>query len=432
MNPESLLPTEEQYLFCIRCGQCVTECPTFRVTLKETQSPRARVMLIRKFLEGELSPSPNFVDQIYSCLDCLACNAVCPVGIKPADLALQMRAYLHKTQPQPWIKPLVFRGYFTHPRLIELSMLPLVLYQRLGLQRLLHSLKVNSLLPAQLRDLERLLPNPLPFRPLRASLPELIPAKGERTHKVGFFLGCFQNTVFARGSAASIKVLAENGCEIFMPKDVRCCGMPHLGYGELDTFLELARHNIALFEREDLEAIVTDCATCGSTLKEYGHYFKDNPEWGERAEKFSLKVRDVSEFLLEIGFRKPARKLPVKVTYHDPCHLRRGQGVWKQPRLILEASVEEFVEMEGADTCCGSAGTQILTHYETSTAILEGKITRLEASGASVLATGCPGCQLQLGLGAKKRGLKAQVLHPVELLDLAYSYSSDDAQEERC
>ncbi len=425
MKAESLLPTEEQYLFCIRCGQCVTECPTFRVTLKETQSPRARVMLVRKFLEGELAPGPNFVDQIYSCLDCLACNAICPVGIKPADLALQMRAYLHKTQPQPWIKPLVFKGYFTRPRLIELSMLPFVFYQRLGLQRLIHSLGINRLFPAQLRDLERLMPNHLPFRPLRASAPERIPAKGEKRRKVGFFLGCFQNTVFARGAAASLRVLTENGCEIFMPKDVRCCGMPHLGYGELDTFLDLARHNIALFEREELEAIVTDCATCGSTLKEYGKYLKDDPEWAERAEKFSRKVRDVGELLVEIEFRKPARKLPLKVTYHDPCHLRRGQGVWKQPRQILEASVEEFVEMEGADTCCGSAGTQILTHYETSSAILEGKMKRVEASGATVLATGCPGCQLQLGLGAKKRGLRVQVLHPVELLDLAYALEGE-------
>lgn len=420
MNAEALLPTEEQYLFCIRCGQCVTECPTFRVTLKETQSPRARVMLIRKFLEGELTPSPNFVDQIYSCLDCMACNVICPVGIKPADLALQMRAYLHKTQPQPWIKPLVFRGYFTRPRLIELSMLPFLLYQRLGFQRLLYTLRVNRLFPAQLRDLERLLPNPLPFRPLRSSLPERIPAKGERKRKVGFFLGCFQNTVFARGSAASIGVLKENGCEVFMPKDVRCCGMPHLGYGELDTFLELARHNIALFD-EELDAIVTDCATCGSTLKEYGKYLKDDPDWGERAEEFSRKVRDINEFLVEVGFRKPARRLPLKATYHDPCHLRRGQGVWKQPRQILAAAVEEFVEMEGADTCCGSAGTQILTHYKTSVAILEGKMEKVKASGAEVLAAGCPGCQLQLGLGIRKLGLKVQVLHPVELLHLAYT-----------
>ncbi len=425
MNAKSLLPTEEQYLFCIRCGQCVTECPTFRVTLKETQSPRARVMLIRKFLEGELPPSPNFVDQIYSCLDCMACNAICPVGIKPADLALQMRAYLNKTQPQPWIKPLVFRGYFTRPWLIELSMLPFILYQRLGLQRLLHSLGIDRLLPAQLRDLEKLLPNPLPLRPLRSSLPERIPAKGERKLRVGFFLGCFQNTVFARGSAASIRVLAENGCELFMPKDVQCCGMPHLGYGELDTFLELARHNIALFEGEELDAIITDCATCGSTLKEYGKYLKDDPDWGERAEKFSHKVRDINEFLVEVGFRKPARKLPLKVTYHDPCHLRRGQGVWKQPRQILEAAVEEFVEMEGADTCCGSAGTQILTHYKTSAAILEGKMEKVGASGAEVLATGCPGCQLQLGLGVRKKGLKVQVLHPVELLDLAYAFENE-------
>ncbi len=420
------LPSEEQYLFCIRCGRCVPECPTYQVSLRETQSPRARVMLVRKLIEGELEPTHNFVDQIYSCLDCLACNEVCPVGIRPADLALQMRAYLHRTQPQPWFKPLLFRGYFFHPGRIELSMLPMAIYHRLGLQKLFHATRLNRLLPSQLRDLERLLPNPVPLVPLRHRLPEVIPAKGERRYRVAFFLGCFQNTVFAEASHASIKALTENGCEVVLPKDVKCCGMPHLGYGDAPTFGELARHNIALFEKlDDVDAIVTDCATCGSTLKEYGHLLRDDPEWAERAEEFSRKVRDISEFLVEIGFREPARKLDLRVTYHDPCHLRRAQGVWKQPRQILEAAVSDFVEMEKPNTCCGSAGTQLITHYETSTAILEGKMERVAATEAAVLTAGCPGCQLQLGLGAKRKGLKLRVAHPVQLLAEAYEREQD-------
>ncbi|RLC79679.1 MAG: hypothetical protein DRI61_07370 [Chloroflexi bacterium] len=417
------LPSEEQYLFCIRCGRCLPECPTYRVTLKETHSPRARVMLVRKFVEGELEPSPNFIDQIYRCLDCLACNEVCPVGIKPADLALQMRAYFHRTQPQPWFKPLLFRGYFPHPGRIELSMLPVAIYQRLGLQKLLHSLKLNRLFPAQLRDLERLLPNPIPLRPLRHRLPETIPAQGERRYRVGFFLGCFQNTVFAEVSWASIQVLTRNGCEVVMPKDVRCCGMPHIGYGDIPTFVELARYNISLFEGLVVDAIVTDCATCGSTLKEYGKYLGDDPKWAERAQKFSGKVRDVSEFLVEIGFEEPARQLRARVTYHDPCHLRRGQGVWKEPRQVIEAAVTDFIEMEAPDTCCGAAGTQLITHYETSVAILDGKMERVAATGAEILAAGCPGCQLQLGLGIQHRNLKMRVVHPVQLLAEAYGFA---------
>ena len=188
--------------------------------------------------------------------------------------------------------------------------------------------------PRQLRDLEAMLPH-LPQRPLRQVLPEVTAASGESKYRVGFFLGCAQSLMFAEESAASVRVLARNGCTVITPKETVCCGMPARGYGRQDLVREQARINIDLFEKADVEIIVTDCATCGSTLKDYGALLADDPAWAERAAAFSAKVRDVSEFLMSIPLEKPAGRLEARVTYHDPCHLRRGQGVWKQPRALL-------------------------------------------------------------------------------------------------
>ncbi|MCI0478383.1 MAG: (Fe-S)-binding protein, partial [Anaerolineales bacterium] len=291
------LPSEEQYRACIRCGLCLSVCPTYRETLRETDSPRARLMMLRKVIAGELEISRGFTDKMYRCLDCLACNAICPVGIKPGDLALQARYLIHQAKPQPWIKPLIFRGYFPNAGLMEFSMLPMLVYQRLGLQKLAHKLGVTKLLPAQLRDVERMLPA-LPARPLRQRLTTTTPARGARQYRVAFFLGCFQNTIFGDASAATVRVLAENGCEVITPKNTRCCGMPQLGYGDFETARALARHNIAILEKLDADVIVTDCATCGSTLKVYSHtLLADDPEHSERARAFSAKVKDVAEFL---------------------------------------------------------------------------------------------------------------------------------------
>jgi len=434
-------PTAEQVLYCIRCGLCLAVCPTYRAHLKETESPRGRVMLARKALEGELELTSNFNDQMQKCMACLACNAICPVGIKPADLALNMRYVAEQVESSAW-KERLFGGVLPHPRRLEWGTLPLRLYQNLGLRWLANRLRITRLLPAQLRDLERQLPQ-LPRRPLRGSLPEVTPpwsgaasaphsaaqqtGGAAKPQRVGFFLGCAQNLLFAQESAASVRVLARNGCEIVVPRDVQCCGMPAIGYGRQDEMRAMARHNIAVFERWEVDVIVTDCATCGSTLKEYGHYLARDPDWAERAAAFSHKARDISEFLAQIPLQKPRGRVEGRVTYHDPCHLVRGQGVAAQPRKLLQLiDGLELVEMEEADWCCGSAGSQLITHYEDSLAILERKIDNVEATRADYVASGCPGCQMQLSVGLKRRGLasRMQVVHPVLLLDRAYHTES--------
>ncbi len=415
------LPSEEQYLACIRCGLCLSVCPTYRETLRETDSPRARLMLFRKVIAGELEMSHGFTDKMYRCLDCLACNAICPVGIKPGDLALAARSVIHQAKPQPWIKPLIFGGLFPNASLMETCMMPMLLYQRLGIQRVVNTLGLTRRLPTRLRDYERMLPS-LPVRSLRHRLPETTPARGPRKYRVAFFLGCFQNMIFADASAATVRVLARNGCEVVTPKNVKCCGMPHLGYGDVATARALARHNIDILEKLDADAIITDCATCGSTLKEYGaHLLADDAEYRDKARAFSVKVKDVAEFLGAIPLREPEHPLKTRVTYHDPCHLRRGQNVWREPRRLLQLAGAELIELREADWCCGSAGTQAITHYASSMQILARKTENVAKTNAAIITAGCPGCQLQLGLGAQRAGLKVQVQHPIQLLDRAYN-----------
>ncbi|MGC8780527.1 MAG: (Fe-S)-binding protein [Anaerolineae bacterium] len=468
-------PPESAYLNCIRCGLCLAVCPTYREYLTETASPRGRVALARKGLEGELALSSNLFEQMYACFDCLACNEICPVGIRPADLALALRETQEALQPARWKRPL-FRGLIPHPGRLELATLPLRLYERLGLRRLIYALGLRRFLPGRLADLEAMLPR-LPQRPLRHHLPAIVypadsspcveahlpPApfslrfagkeggrgkkssplpvgegpgvrsvvpvgegpgarsQGPKGRRVGFFLGCAQNTLFAEESAATVRVLARNGCTVITPRETKCCGMPARGYGDGEAARGQARFNIALFERVDVDVIVTDCATCGSTLREYAALLADDPAWAGRAAAFSRKVRDVSEFLMSLPPEKPAGRIEARVTYHDPCHLRRGQGVWREPRALLQLiDGLEFVELPEADWCCGSAGSQLITHYETSLRVLDRKMTNLAATGAQIIASGCPGCQMQLITGARRRGLKIEVTHPIVLLDRAY------------
>jgi glycolate oxidase iron-sulfur subunit len=419
MNADLHTPDESTYLNCIRCGLCLAVCPTYREDLKETASPRGRVALARKGLEGELELTPNLIEQMYSCFTCMACNDICPVGIKPAELVTAMRFVQEQRQPAGW-KKILFESLIPHPERMEATTLPLRLYQTFGIRRLVYALGLTSLLPKQIRDMEAMLPR-LPQRPLRQALPKITNAHKEAKYRVGFFLGCAQSLLFAEESAATVRVLSRNDCTVITPPEVACCGMPALGYGRVDLVRAQAKHNIALFEQCEVDVVVTDCATCGSTLKEYGFYLKDDPIWAENAAAFSQKVRDISEFLAEIPLKKPQGRFQARVTYHDPCHLRRAQKVWKQPRALLGLiDGLEFIELPESDWCCGSAGSQLITHYETSLQVLDHKIDNLESTRAQVIASGCPGCQMQLKTGIQRRGLDVRIVHPVTLLDEAY------------
>jgi glycolate oxidase iron-sulfur subunit len=403
-------PPEDEYLNCSRCGLCLSVCPTYREYLSETSSPRGRVALARKGLQKELELNPNLIEQMYACFDCLACNQICPVGIHPASLALAMRSIEEQQHPSAW-KKVVFENLLNRPEQIDLASWPLRLYRTIG-----------ERFGAKLGDLAAMLP-PLPQQSLRQTLPAVSPAIGESRYKVGFFIGCAQNLIFADDSAACVRVLTANHCSVLTPKQAVCCGMPARGYGRQDLLLEHARRNIEIFEKSNVDTIITDCATCGSTLKDYGDLFSDDREWAAKAAAFSSKVRDISEFLATIPLEKPAVPIKARITYHDPCHLGRGQGVKDQPRQLLKM-IEgiEFVELPESDWCCGSAGSQLITHYETSLKVLNRKMENFKHTQAEIIATGCPGCQMQLNVGARKHGLDVQVTHPIRLLDQAYGY----------
>lgn len=418
-------PTQADVNYCIRCGLCLSVCPTYKHSLRETESPRGRVALVAKAIEGELDLTRNFKDHMYRCLECLACNDICPVGIKPADLCLEARYAIHQATPVPPLKPILFRGVFPHTGLLELLTKPVAFYERSGLRKAANTMGVTKVLPSQLRDMERMLPQKLPLRGTRHQLPDVVVARGERRAHIAYFLGCVQGVMMAEGCKATVEVLAENGCDVVIPANVKCCGMPMLGYGFKDEAREMARHNIDLLLGLNVDTIVTDCATCGSSLKEYPHWLADDPDYAQRAEQFAAKVRDISEFLVEIGIRPPAGKVHARVTYHDPCHLCRAQGIREQPREMLRAAGVELVEMEGADTCCGSGGTQLITHYHTSLGVLETKMDRISETEAEIIASGCPGCQMQLAVGAKRRELDVKVIHPSQILAQAYRNEKD-------
>jgi glycolate oxidase iron-sulfur subunit len=415
----NLIPSEEQYLNCVRCGLCLAVCPTYQLYKNEADSPRGRVALARKNLQEELALNQILMARLDGCLLCLACDEICPVGIKPAQLAMQMRAITESRRPAAW-KKTVFRKIVAKPKNMAMLTLPLKVYEKFGLRSFAQRVRLNRLLPQRIRDLEYSLP-PRFSTHTSKKLPVFSPARTQKKYEVGFFLGCAQDLLFRETSAATIRVLNHNDCDVTTPRNVVCCGMPADGHGLHDLALEHARQNIAVFEEKNYDFIVTDCATCGSKLRGYAIMLKDDPQWQQRAENFSSKVRDISEFLLSIPLKKPSGEIHASITYHDPCHLRRGQNVWQQPRELLKFIPGiELQEMEEAGTCCGSGGSHLISHYPTSSAILEKKVEDILKTGATMVASGCPGCQMQLNAGLRRKGLAIQVTHPIVLLDQAY------------
>jgi glycolate oxidase iron-sulfur subunit len=374
--------------------------------------------------QGHLPLSNAVAEHLYHCLDCRACETVCPSQVRVGEQVVQARFQVEQRRPQHWLKRFVLRELMTRPEWLELSMWPLRFYQWLGLQRLVRATGLVRLLPKPLQVMEGLLPA-LPIRPLRQQLPEITPALGERSYRVGFFLGCVMSLVFAKTSAKTVAVLAENGCEVVLPKAQKCCGAPHAGEGDADTLKRLARHNVDLFLRYPLDYIVADCAACSAQTKEYAHLLRDEPEYAERARRFADMVRDVTELLTEIPLRQPPSEVHARVTYHEACHLCHAQGVSQQPRDLLRSVPGlDLVELKEATWCCGSAGVYNLTHPERAQQILDRKLDNIAASGAETVAVGNPGCLLQLQAGVRERGLAVRVVHPVELLAEAYRQPS--------
>jgi glycolate oxidase iron-sulfur subunit len=387
-------------------------------------SPRGRIYLIKAVDEERLAMTPNFVEHMYLCLDCRACETACPSHVQFGDLMEKARGQIERRLPRPWperlLRRLVFQELFPHPRRLEFLSTLLRVYQRSGLQALVRQLDLLDLFPGLLQRLESTLPEGL-GRPFSRSVPATLPGQPPVTRRVGFFTGCVMNLFFTEVHHASARVLQTNGCTLWLPAQQVCCGALHMHAGEREPARQLARQNILAFEQQGLDAIVNNAAGCGAQLKSYGELLADDPAFADRAHRFSAQVQDVSECLAHEPLRGPLGPVPRRVAYDDPCHLLHAQRIRQQPRELLQCIPDlQLVPVTDADFCCGAAGIYNLTHHELSMRILARKMEHIAAARPDVIATGNPGCMMQLRVGVQQASLDIPVVHPIELLDASY------------
>jgi len=423
--PRSAVPGQtlvyEDYARCIHCGLCLNACPTYRLWNLEADSPRGR---IHQMIQVELNQQPitdSFVDHIDKCLDCRACETACPSGVEYGKLVEHARARIERDYSRSWLatvtRNFVFRHLLPEPhRLIDFAYV-IRLYQRSGLQAIARGIGILKLLG--LAERERLLPR-IDDNFFFGRLGSTFSAAGPRRARVAFFAGCVANVTFSQLNEATVRVLTANGCEVVVPKEQFCCGALAAHAGVRDAARDLTRKNLTAFLCEDFDAIITNSAGCGSTLKEYDHLFSpDEPEHAQ-ARAFAGKTRDVTEFLAAFGLTAKMKPLPIRVTYQDSCHLLHGQKIREAPRALLHAIPNlDFVELPYSEICCGSAGIYNVTQTETSLELLAGKMHHVKSTGAQTIVTANPGCLLQLRAGASIHRSNQEVLHVVELLDRA-------------
>jgi len=415
-------PDTELYLDCVHCGFCLPTCPTYLVLGNEMDSPRGRIWLIRSAAEGKTGITDSFAKHMNLCLLCRACETACPSGVKFGFLMEAARGQVERHYRYPpadrRFRDLILHTFTDLRRLRAMTSL-LRFYQSCGLQKLVRASGILRAL-GRLGRMENLLPA-IPDQRLRTELPEIVPAKGERRGRAGLLTGCVQRFFFAQVNSATARVLSENGYEVVVPRDQGCCGSLLVHEGERERAKELARKTIDTFERAGVDVVVVNAAGCGSVMKEYWELLHTDPAYAEKATAFSRKVRDVSQLLAQVPLNGRLQPLSLTVTYHDACHLAHGQKVRQEPRTILKAIPGlQLVELKESDVCCGSAGIYNLLYPDLAQQFLDRKIERIQETGAEVVVSGNPGCTLQIEKGLKERGLKIQVLHPVELLDRSY------------
>jgi len=418
-----LIPIYEDYARCIHCGLCLNACPTYRLWNLEADSPRGRIHQMIHVEQGNVPVTDSFVDHIDKCLDCRACETACPSGVEYGKLVEYARARIERDYKRPLLsriaRDVTYRRLLPYPKRIAAVARLLRFYQRSGLQSLARSIGILKLLGLDKR--EQLLPR-VDSNFFYDQLGKTFPSSGERRARVAFFAGCVANVTFAELNAATIRVLTANGCDVVVPDGQLCCGALAAHAGIRDVARELARKNLSAFVLNDVDAIVTNAAGCGSTLKEYNHLFTaDEAEYGQ-AVVFAKKTRDVTEFLAAVGLSAPVKALPLRVTYQDSCHLLHGQKVREAPRKLLRAIPGlDLVELPHSDLCCGSAGVYNVTQTEASLELLGEKMRCASATRAQIIATSNPGCLLQMRAGAEMHHTNQQVLHVIELLDQAIS-----------
>lgn len=414
-------PTYEDFARCIHCGLCLNHCPTYRLWGLEADSPRGRIRQMFHVKHFGVLPSERYVEHIDQCLDCRACETACPSGVEYGKLVEFSRAQIEQHYRRPLLsrlgRELAYRRLLPYPKRIARAARLVRFYQRSGLQRLARASGILRLFG--LAERERLLPR-MDEAFFFDQLGKTFPAQGRRRARVAFFAGCVAQVTFAKVNEATIRVLTSNGCEVVVPAGQLCCGALAAHAGVRDAARELARKNLQVFLADDFDAVITNAAGCGSTLKEYELLFSTQEPEHEQARAFRTKMRDVTEFLAELGLVAPLKPLPLRVTYQDSCHLVHGQKIREAPRKLIRAVPGvELVEMEWSDNCCGSAGVYNVTQTRTALDLLADKMKNAAATRAQAIITANPGCILQLRAGAEMHGTGQEALHVVELLDRA-------------
>lgn len=414
---------------CMHCGLCLPTCPTYVATKVERHSPRGRISLMRAIADDRLDVGKTFAEEMYFCLGCLACMTACPAGVDYAHLFECARAEVEErgllqSPKRNLIRAFAVRWLFTDLNRLHLVGKALRLYQQLGFQALVRQSGVLKLLPRRLQELESITPTIQPSFSADMITPVTLPA-GERRYRVAMLIGCAQDLIFSDVNRDTVEVLAQNGCEVITPPEQLCCGSLHAHNGEFALAQQLARKQIDQFPPEEFDAIITNAGGCGSHLKHYHQLLHDDPLYASRAALWDRKVRDIHEWLVHIGIRPPTKAATQLVTYHESCHLAHGQKVTVQPRQLL-ASIPnlKLAELPESTWCCGSAGIYNIIQPEMADQLLERKLNHIRSTGASTVATGNPGCLLQLVNGARQRGWQLRVVHPVTLLAEAYRVSN--------
>lgn len=404
---------------CMKCGNCQAGCPIYRETRKEFSVARGKISLMQAVLSGRLPISEEFDNIMGLCLNCKTCSANCPCGVKADELILRGRNAVVKARGLHPVKNTVFKLLSNRP-LFNAALRMGGMFGWLTFKEIPDKNAVFSRFPVPGMDPNRATA-PLAATPLRSEFPEVVKVAGAK-RRVAFFTGCTINFMYTDIGRATIEVLKENGNEVILPAKQHCCGTPVHVAGSFDLANEMAKHNIEVFEKCDADYIVGSCGSCVEAMRDYPKWLENEPEWKERAQRISDKVREISQFLVETGYKTDnLGAINKTVTMHDPCHMVRGIKVTEQPRRILQSIPGvKFVEMKEHDRCCGSGGSFCMSHYELSRQINDRKCKNIEATHADYVCASCPSCRMHITDGIVQNHLPQVAYHPVQLLAEAY------------
>jgi glycolate oxidase iron-sulfur subunit len=408
-------------LRCVHCGLCTSSCPTFTELGDENDGPRGRIQLIRAVADGRMALSDRMKRHLELCLDCRACETACPSGVQYGRMIEPFRLAVAESDTRvekrfDWFRELILLRLFPYADRMRVLLGPVRLMQQAGIFELAERLGLLKLIPGRLGRMIPLLPPPRRSGP---RLPRFLPAVGRKRARVAFFVGCVADAMLRHTHWATIRVLQQNGCDVFVPPGQGCCGAIHFHAGDSLGARKMADANLVAFELDRYDAIVVNHGGCGAMMKEYGHHWRDGLQ--PHREKFAAKVRDVNEFLDQLGLIAPSGRIEVDATYHDACHLAHAQGITSAPRRLLAAIPGlRLHDLPESGICCGSAGVYNLNEAEMSDRLVRRKVDNIISTGARIVLASNAGCLMQIDGEIRRRRLPIMVMHPMELLDLSY------------